>query len=92
MVMSTRLRLAVAALSVALLGVQAGCRVQKTRGQRRQVQAISTVLQAEGQRLTAQDSHLAAAIDVTEQEMDLYRSHGDSFGYVFYLAQGPLRR
>ena len=28
---------------------------------------------------------LSGVLDETEQEIDLYRKHGDSYGYVFYL-------
>jgi serine/threonine-protein kinase HipA len=33
----------------------------------------------------AADPELAAAIDETRREIELYRRHGDSYGYVFYL-------
>jgi serine/threonine-protein kinase HipA len=31
------------------------------------------------------DPELAAVLDETRREIELYRSHGDSYGYVFYL-------
>ena len=31
------------------------------------------------------DADLAALLDETESEVDLYRRYGDAFGYVFYL-------
>lgn len=31
------------------------------------------------------DSDLAEVLDATEQEIDLFSRHGDSYGYVFYL-------
>ena len=31
------------------------------------------------------DLALAAVLDETEREIDLFRRHGDSYGYVFYL-------
>ena len=34
------------------------------------------------------DPALAAVIDDTRREIDLYRRHGDSYGYVFYLLRG----
>jgi serine/threonine-protein kinase HipA len=33
------------------------------------------------------DAELAAAIDETRREIELYRRHGGSYGYVFYLLQ-----
>jgi serine/threonine-protein kinase HipA len=33
----------------------------------------------------AADPELAAVIDETRREIELYRRHGDSYGYVFYL-------
>ena len=35
----------------------------------------------------ASGSELLEAIELSELEIDLYRRHGDSFGYVFYLGQ-----
>ena len=34
------------------------------------------------------DPELAAVIADTRREIELYRSHGDSYGYVFYLLRG----
>jgi serine/threonine-protein kinase HipA len=34
------------------------------------------------------DPALAAVIDDTRREIDLYRLHGESYGYVFYLLRG----
>jgi SAM-dependent methyltransferase len=31
------------------------------------------------------DAELAAVLDETQREIELYRRHGDSYGYVFYL-------
>jgi serine/threonine-protein kinase HipA len=33
------------------------------------------------------DINLALLLDETEREIDLFRRHGDSYGYVFYLLQ-----
>jgi SAM-dependent methyltransferase len=35
------------------------------------------------------DPALAAVIDETRREIELYRLHGDSYGYVFYLLRRP---
>ena len=37
--------------------------------------------------LAAEWPDLAAIIEETEEEMDLYHRHGDSFGYVFFLLE-----
>ena len=31
------------------------------------------------------DARLGALLEETEREIDLFRRHGDSYGYVFYL-------
>ena len=31
------------------------------------------------------EPELAAAMDETRREIELYRRHGDSYGYVFYM-------
>jgi ubiquinone/menaquinone biosynthesis C-methylase UbiE len=36
---------------------------------------------------SAADEDMAAVLDATEREIDIFRRHGDSFGYVFYLLQ-----
>ncbi len=33
------------------------------------------------------DEFLAAVLEETEREIDVYARHGDSYGYVFYLAR-----
>ena len=37
----------------------------------------------------AGDPALAAAIAETRREIDLFRRHGDRYGYVFYLLRAP---
>lgn len=37
----------------------------------------------------AADAPLSALLDETEREADLFRRHGDSYGYVFYLFRSP---
>ena len=41
-----------------------------------------------GQLAPDADPALAAVIDETQREIELYRLHGDSYGYVFYLLRG----
>jgi serine/threonine-protein kinase HipA len=43
-----------------------------------------------GQLAPDADPALAAVIDETRREIELYRLHGDSYGYVFYLLRGAL--
>jgi serine/threonine-protein kinase HipA len=47
-------------------------------------------LQARIERLRAQaesDPDLAEALEVTTREIELFERHGDSYGYVFYVAR-----
>ena len=40
-----------------------------------------------GQLRPTADREMAAVLDATEREIDIFRRHGSSFGYVFYLLQ-----
>ena len=39
----------------------------------------------------AATGELSRVLDETEREIDLYRRHGDSYGYVFYLLRAGRR-
>lgn len=61
--MNTPLQRAVLALAVTTLVFASGCRIERTRGQRRQVQAIDTILRVEAGRIAAQPASAATSAD-----------------------------
>lgn len=61
--MNTPLKRAVLALAATTLVFASGCRIERTRGQRRQVQAIDTILRAEADRIAAQPASAATSAD-----------------------------